>query len=98
MAYLVSPKGTQRWTDNQQKLHRPDGPAKVWADGKQEWWIHGQRHRIEGPAVIANNGTRQWFVRSERLYAKDVNKWMRKNRLTYPFDDDAALQFKLRFA
>lgn len=23
-------------------LHRPDGPAVEYADGRREWWVHGR--------------------------------------------------------
>jgi hypothetical protein len=32
-------------------LHREDGPAVEWADGRREWWLHGERHREDGPAL-----------------------------------------------
>ena len=33
--------GTRRWFVNQQ-LHRLDGPAVIYSDGNQEWWIHNR--------------------------------------------------------
>ena len=26
-------------------LHREDGPAKIWPDGAEEWWVEGRKHR-----------------------------------------------------
>ncbi len=43
-------------------LHRLDGPAAIYANGKQEWWIDGQLHRADGPAVIYSNGHQVWYL------------------------------------
>jgi hypothetical protein len=29
------------WRNSQGDLHRTDGPAVVWADGRKEYWIQG---------------------------------------------------------
>jgi len=33
------------------KLHREDGPAKIWSPGREEWRINGKLHREDGPAL-----------------------------------------------
>jgi hypothetical protein len=33
--------GTERWFLNG-KIHREGGPAIIWADGAQAWWIDGR--------------------------------------------------------
>jgi hypothetical protein len=60
------------WTDGRgwpesRRLHRVDGPAIVWADGTQEWWVEGQLHRVDGPAIIYADGDQVWCSRSARL-------------------------------
>lgn len=46
------------------KLHRRDGPAKVYESGRAEWWLHGVEHRVDGPAVIHSNSCEEeWFFR-----------------------------------
>jgi hypothetical protein len=42
--------------------HREAGPAIIWPDGTQEWWIHGLRHRVEGPAIIRADGEQEWWL------------------------------------
>ena len=44
--------------DKTMKPHRLDGPAVVWNDGSEEWWVNGKRHRLDGPAVILLSGVR----------------------------------------
>ena len=33
-------------------LHKDDGPALIYKNGKQEWYMNGVFHRNDGPAVI----------------------------------------------
>lgn len=47
-------------------LHRSDGPAVEWSDGKKEWWVKGKLHRLEGPAVIESDDTKEWWVKGKR--------------------------------
>ena len=43
-------------------LHREGGPAVVWGDGRQEYWLNDKRHRTDGPAVIwSDKGEEYWF-------------------------------------
>ena len=44
------------------KLHRSDGPARIWADGSKEWYINGKLHRTDGPARIWANGIKEWWI------------------------------------
>jgi hypothetical protein len=37
-----------------------DKPAIIHANGRQEWYWHGQLHRDDGPAVIRENGRQEW--------------------------------------
>ena len=47
-------------------LHRTDGPAVEWANGRKEWYTNGKRHRTDGPAVEWADGTKAWWVNGER--------------------------------
>ena len=64
--FLVYPPDKPReWRVNG-RLHREDGPARIWADGGQEWWINGILHREDGPAIIYPNGNKEWYVNGNR--------------------------------
>ena len=52
--------GTKCWYKNG-LLHRDDGPAVIYPDGRQEWWKEGSGHRDDGPAVICTSGTHYWY-------------------------------------
>lgn len=39
----IDKDGNKRWYQNDH-LHRTDGPALIFSDGEQQWWINGQRY------------------------------------------------------
>jgi len=43
------------------KMHKEDGPAIVYDDGREEWYFNNKKHREDGPAVIHVNGREEWF-------------------------------------
>ena len=55
------------WTDvveyynEKDDLHREDGPAVEYANGKKEWFKNGERHREDGPAIEHANGEKHWY-------------------------------------
>ena len=59
---IVDEKGTVRWYKDADCtiLHKEDGPAVIWADGEQSWWLDGDIHRTNGPAVVYADGTKEW--------------------------------------
>ena len=44
------------------QLHKTNGPALIWSDGRKEWWINGKRHREDGPAVEWDDGIKSWYL------------------------------------
>ena len=56
----VEVNGDRFWYKDD-KLHREDGPAVVWADGSCEWYRDDHRHREDGPAAIWTNGSCEWY-------------------------------------
>ncbi len=53
------------WRDDDNQLHRDDGPAEIWPDGTKQWYQHGKHHRDGGPAVIRWDGTQEWYQHGE---------------------------------
>jgi hypothetical protein len=37
--------GNKMWRNSQYQIHRDDGPAMEWANGKKEWYINGKHIR-----------------------------------------------------
>ena len=77
-------------------LHRVDGPAIEYANGTKSWFIDGERHRIDGPAIEWEGGSKEWYINHNDV-TKEINNWLSENNVTYPFDEDGLVQFKLRW-
>lgn len=46
-------------------LHREDGPAIEWTNGRKDWYKNGLRHREDGPAKEYANGSKEWWINGE---------------------------------
>jgi hypothetical protein len=44
------------------ELHRTGGPAKIWSDGTQAYYMDNKLHRIDGLAYIGSNGYQAYCV------------------------------------
>ena len=62
-------------------VHREDGPAKIWNDGYEEWWINNKLHREDGPAVVENGGKCFWFIDNNELSEQKFIEWKLLNFL-----------------
>lgn len=92
------------WNEN--KLHREVDPAlTVYREGKifrEEWFYDDKRHNINGPALIQYDldGVIQetfWYIENVKYDSKEINKWLIDNNITWPFNKDIQVLFKLRF-
>ena len=54
-------------------LHREDGPAVVYPNGRFEWWVNGQRHRVDGPAAIWLGVGIEWYI--DGIYFPTKEAW-----------------------
>ncbi len=70
-AYIVNVDeyGTKRWYLNG-NLHREDGPAVEYANGKKYWYLNDNLHREDGPAVEESDGTKWWYL-NDNLHRTD---------------------------
>jgi hypothetical protein len=68
MSKSVTDKGTQVWQNDMYQYHRVDGPATVWIDGTELWYINGKLHRTDGPAIYGNDRHQLWFIDDIRYY------------------------------
>ena len=51
---------------NQGHLHREDGPAIIYPDGRTEWYQDDWLHREDGPAIEWPNGGKHWYQRGKK--------------------------------
>jgi hypothetical protein len=91
----VNKYGAEEWLVNGQP-HRTDGPAYIAKDGYQAWWVNGKRHRTDGPAVIWHDGDHEWFINGVDV-TKEAKQWIRKQKISWPFDQETQTQFLLTF-
>jgi hypothetical protein len=63
---------------------------------KYEAWYgeNGRLHRTDGPAYITSDGIQSWYVNSQDI-TKQVNDWMRKQNIVWPWDAETQAQFAL---
>ena len=61
------------WENASGDLHRLNGPAVIFHNGVNEWWVNGKRHRLNGPAVEFPNGDKQWFVNGNLIKKRTRN-------------------------
>lgn len=58
-------KVKMRYENENRKLHREDGPARIYYDGSEEWWENEVPHRVDGPAFVwiyETGITRRWII------------------------------------
>ena len=70
----VGKRGTRRYYNNADELHRTDGPAVEYSNGVKEWWQNGHLHRTDGPAVEYAFGTKFWYINNEGLTEDEYNQ------------------------
>lgn len=52
-------------------LHRIGGPAIIFPDGGEEWWVNGGLHRDDGPAVFSHYKPAEWWVDNSQVRDPD---------------------------
>ena len=56
------------------KLHREDGPARVWDHGLYEWWLNGELHCETGPCVYFSNDNRVRVADAYYVHGANLSK------------------------
>ena len=59
----------ESWWYKNNLLHREDGPAVEYKDGRKEWWINGKRHRKDGPAIESLEG--KYWLQNGKYHRED---------------------------
>ena len=60
--FKVGKDGTKRYYNENNQLHRENGPAIEYANGGKEWYINNQRYREEGSAIEYADGDKYWYI------------------------------------
>jgi len=64
---MTTENGIKYWRNKKGEIHRTDGPAVEYSNGKKAWYQNNLYHREDGPAVEFADGTKQWWVNGKRL-------------------------------
>jgi len=65
---VVNSAGDVVYRDGKNQLHRLDGPAVEWADGKRKaWFVNGKRHRLDGPAIDFGDDYKAWWIKDKLI-------------------------------
>lgn len=69
--------GSHCWIKKGKRLHRLDGPARIFDFGLEEWYIDDVKHRLDGPAVISRtteNPFETYFLNGQMMMTKE--EWL----------------------
>jgi hypothetical protein len=70
--YVKRQGGSVREHYQEGLLHRDHGPACIFPDGTQMWYIRGSLSREDGPAIVCGNGTAFWALDGRLVDKEDV--------------------------
>ena len=62
-----------KWHNESNELHRENGPAIEWANGRKEYYINGELHREDGPAIEYASGDKSYYINGKKLYEEEFN-------------------------
>lgn len=61
----VGRDGTRSYYNSAGQLHREEGPAQVYNNGRTAWFRNGELHREDGPAIDDGFGNRAWYINGQ---------------------------------
>jgi len=79
---IVAQNGDMRWFDDENRLHREDGPAFIWKAGHgivaygHAWCKRGKLHRMDGPAVEIEGKQSEWWVDGRQLTEEEFYRYV----------------------
>ena len=53
-------------------------------------------HRLGGPVIKYVDGRKEWWIDGQHV-TKEINNWLHENNISYPFDEDELVLFKMRW-
>ena len=73
--------GTKYWYNQQDQLHRDDGPAVEHSNGDKYWYQQDNLHREDGPAAEYADGTKEWWIKGKRPNVSSQEEFIRYMKL-----------------
>lgn len=93
LIFEIDEYGTKKWFNSKKELHRLDGPAKEYTDGRKDWYINGDLHRNDGPAREWANGDKEWYINGKQ-HREDGPAFEGFDGLNYYYIDNVPLSCK----
>ncbi len=66
----INQYGDVSYFNEQNQLHRENGPAVECTNGDKFWYQNGKCHRENGPALEFADGDKQWWI-NDHLHRED---------------------------
>jgi len=63
----IDDRGTELWYNEENQLHRLDGPAFIGKDGYKAWYQNNRLHRTDGPAQTWTDGLEIWYINGKPI-------------------------------
>lgn len=76
-AVFINQFKTIRFLDDNE-LHRRNGPAEVFENGRYGWFEHGKIHRVGGPAIKLMDGS-EFYMEDNKFHRLDGPAFISKN-------------------
>lgn len=70
MPLIIDKDGTKFRLNQNNQLHRLDGPAIEYTNGIKAWFQNDKLHRTDGPAVEYPNGNKEYRI-NDKLHRTD---------------------------
>ena len=96
--------GTIRYYNDEEQLHREDGPAFEYSNGYKAWYLNGKLHRENGPSINYSN-FKAWYINGQ-LHREDgpaieyVNGdkeyWINNNRINSSSQEEFLRLIKMK--
>ena len=67
---VIDENGTRWYRNAAEQLHRDEGPAVEYSNGRKVWYQNGRLHRTDGPAIESANGGKEWW-QNDQLHRTD---------------------------
>ena len=69
----VDKYGTILYYNENDEVHRVNGPAVIWFNGTEGWYQNDKKHRLDGPAVIWDDGAKSWYINGTNYTDEEFN-------------------------
>jgi len=53
-------------------IHSEDGPAVIYKNGREEWYVNGKRHRSKDKPAVVSKSIQIWYKHGKRHRIKDA--------------------------